>query len=97
MNGNKFQILAVRYAASKFSKSVHLLKRSRLAECAVQLSRQNAVMHQINDKIRSPFHRRQTTHECVHIVRLIYPILCSFDLNLMTLMYEPDLDILDKI
>ena len=42
------------------------------------------------------FNQRWPTHNCVYLVKLVYPVFCSCDLDLdpMTLIYEYDLGIL---
>ena len=42
-----------------------------------------------------PSNQRQTTCKCVYLVTFLYPVFCScdIDLDLMTFIYENDLDI----
>ena len=46
--------------------------------------------------ISLPYNRKQTTRLCVYLVTLVYPVICSCDLDLdpMTLINELDIDIL---
>ena len=46
---------------------------------------------------KMPFNRQRITRERVYLVTLVYPVICSCDLDLypMTLTYELDLGILN--